>query len=229
MFFSRCRCLGLADYRELIARCKVIEEDSFGEKVLETHDSLIVKIFRRKRLFTTATVYPYALRFIRNVRLLEERKIDTVTVLDYAYCPSLKRHLVTYRPLPGVTLRSALFAASVGSEALFAQTASLIALLHQKGVYFRSLHFGNLIVPDTEGALGLIDVADMTFRSRPLPVRLRVRNFGHLARRREDLEILGQFGWDRFVEHYLVAADMSTTSGRKLQEGVRRLIPGIDL
>lgn len=229
MIGSRFKRLDPAAYQELVARCTVIEQDTHGAKVLRTPEGLIVKIFRRKRWLTTSMLLPYAQRFVGNAGRLAARGFTTVEILDRAYCPPLKRHVITYRPVPGRTLRDRLLALPAEVPQHLALAASFIASLHEKGVYFRSLHFGNLIVPNEGDVLGVIDVADMTFRSRPLPVRLRVRNFGHLARRREDQEILEQFGWDRFVERYLAAAGMSTASGRKLREGVRRLIPGMDL
>jgi tRNA A-37 threonylcarbamoyl transferase component Bud32 len=172
---------------------------------------------------------PYAQRFVRNAARLAERGFTTVEVLDRAYCPPLKRHVITYRPVPGRTLRDRLQDLPEKVPHHLALAASFIASLHEKGVYFRSLHFGNLIVPSEGEVLGLIDVADMTFRSRPLPVRLRVRNFSHLARRREDRETLEQFGWGRFVKSYLAAAGMPVASNRKFLENLPRLVPGLDL
>ncbi|MOA52408.1 hypothetical protein D3C78_1757000 [compost metagenome] len=57
----------------------------------------------------------------------------------------------------------------------------LIRSLHQSGIYFRSLHLGNIVVTP-EGKLGLIDVADMRFLRSPLSARLVKRNLQHFAR-----------------------------------------------
>ena len=197
-----------ADYRALVDRCQVIERDSFGEKVLQTPEGLIIKIFRRKRLLTSATVYPYARRFVHNVARLAARRVPTVEILDFTRCPGMQRHLVTYRPLPGMTVRSALKDRASDQDRLLASVSRFVSDLHRKGICFRSLHFGNIIV-SPEKVLGLIDVADMTMRPWPLGVRSRERNFGHMLRYREDVEALRTFGWINFVESYLENACLS--------------------
>lgn len=229
MIGPRFQRLEPAAYQELLARCTVIEQDTFGEKVLRTPEGFMVKIFRRKRLLSTAMLTPYARRFVRNAGRLAARGITTVEICSQAYCPPLKRHVVIYRPVPGRTLRDALLAWPDKAPHHLGMAASFIASLHQKGVYFRSLHFGNLIVPDEGNILGLIDVADMTFRSRPLAIRLRARNFKHLMRCREDSEVVERFGCRRFIDYYLAATGMAATSNRKFLHSLHRLIPAMAL
>lgn len=190
--------------------------------MLRTPDGLIVKLFRRKRLLTTATVYPYALRFVRNAIRLAERDVPTVEILEYARCPDLQRHLVTYRPLPGITVRSALKSGG-GNSNLLAAVSRFVADLHRKGICFRSLHFGNIIVAPESETLGLIDVADMTIQPWPLGVSSRERNFRHMLRYREDAETLRDFGWQRFVEIYLETAGLSPRRQHRLLTSLQNL------
>lgn len=197
-------------YLQLLSSSTVIERDAYGEKVLARPDGLLVKLFRRKRRLSSALFFPYASRFVRNAGLLAERGICTVNVLEVAYCAAAERHLVTYRPLPGKTLRSALASAETDRSRLLAEFACFVAGLHQKGVYFRSLHFGNVIVADEGRELGLIDIADMSLRRGSLPLRLRARNFKHMLRYREDVGYLAEFGIRRFLDRYLAAANLST-------------------
>lgn len=196
-------------YRQILSSSTVVERDAYGEKVLARPDGLLVKLFRRKHRLSSALFFPYALRFARNARLLAERSIRTVNVLEVAYCAAVERHLVTYRPLPGKTLRSALASAERDRSRLLAEFAGFVARLHQKGVYFRSLHFGNVIVPDEGQELGLIDIADMSLRRGSLPIRMRARNFRHMLRYREDTGYLEEFGIRRFLDRYLAAANLS--------------------
>lgn len=228
MFFTRHRRLEPADYRVLVDRCEVVERDGFGEKVLRTPDGLMIKIFRRKRLLTTATFFPYALRFIRNARRLSRRGIATVTVLDHVFCPALKRHLVTYRPLPGTTLRSILHSKPANTGELLSHTAGFISTLHQKGVYFRSLHFGNIIVLPDGKNFGLIDVADMSIRFGPLGNRLRARNFRHILRCKEDAGALARFGFRNFVDCYLMTSGMASSSATRFITLLDRSLPALD-
>lgn len=216
-------------YREILAAAMVLERDRYGEKVLVQSDGTLVKIFRRKRWLTTAIFFPYAQRFASNACMLAERGILTVEVLGLLSCPAMRRHLVIYRPLPGKTLRQAL--AAEGSERcrFLGEFGSFVANLHRSGVYFRSLHFGNVIVPPAQGKLGLIDVADMGLYSDPLPLRLRVRNFRHMLRYQEDIAALQEYGASRFVADYLAAAGLSPDAGERfrtmLAKACRDLLP----
>lgn len=224
---SRFQRIDLATYQDLVSRCTVLEQDVFGEKVLRTPEGLIVKIFRRKRWLTTAMLVPYAQRFVSNAGRLAERGIRTVEIVGQSYCPPLKRHLVTYRPVPGGTLRDRLQALPERMSRHLELAASFIASLHQKGVYFRSLHFGNLIVSGEGDKLGVIDVADMSFRAQPLPVSLRSRNFRHLMRRAEDRALLEQFGCRRFIDSYLAATGLSEAAKTDFVRNLRRHVPAL--
>src|SRR5690606_35574721 len=63
--------------------------------------------------------------------------------------------------------------------------AEFITHLHECGVYFRSLHMGNIVLtPDNQ--LGLIDISDMRCLGRPLSRRMRDRNYRHLLRYEND-------------------------------------------
>ena len=64
-----------------------------------------------------------------------------------------------------------------------------IARLHERGVYFRSLHLGN-VVQTPQGELGLIDIADMKTQRRALGRTQRKRNFAHMLRYAEDRQWL---------------------------------------
>lgn len=211
-------------YQALLAGAKVLERDRHGAKVLALADGNLVKVFRHKRWLSTATLYPYARRFIDNARRLAELGILTVTVVDAAHCPAVARHLVTYRPLPGVTLRQALGAVAADRHRLLVEFARLVATLHQKGVYFRSLHFGNVIVASGGEGLGLIDVADMSFRAGPLTLRQRERNFAHMLRYREDRQALQAYGWERFLDAYLQAAALPTRAAQQLAGRIGGLV-----
>ena len=68
---------------------------------------------------------------------------------------------------------------------LLEQLARFIAELHQAGVYFRSLHLGNVVLTP-QGKLGLIDIADLSIQRWPLLGSQRLRNFRHMLRDARD-------------------------------------------
>lgn len=185
-------------YLNLREGADVLEADGKGDKVLCLSDGSMLKLFRRKRLLTSALWAPYARRFADNCLALRERGIECPTVRQVYRIPSIERDAVHYDPLPGRTLRQLL--GSDDNAALRAQLGVFIARLHESGIYFRSAHLGNVVLtPDN--TLGLIDIADLRTYRKPLRKGLRLRNFKHMLRYRQDREWLLKD--KQFLEHYL--------------------------
>lgn len=165
------------EYQRLRAGAEVLEADSFGDKVLRLADGTILKLFRRKRLLSSAAWYPYARRFADNAVAIRRRGIAVPEIIDIMRIPSLARDAVHYQPLPGVSLRQLLRAGMDVDTRQKLRTAftRFVIELHDKGVYFRSLHLGNVLhLPD--GSFGLIDIADARLRPWRLSRHLRRRN-----------------------------------------------------
>lgn len=175
-----------ASFKQLIQSSTVLEKDGHGEKVLLTEDGLIVKIFRRKRLLSGALLYPYVRRFANNAKRLCELNVLTVEVLKLERCSQPPRDLVWYRPIEGETFRH--HCQQHGMDEIIEKFARFVANLHQKGILFRSLHWGNIIVTD-RFELGLIDIADIRFYRRALTIEQRQRNFRHMLRYASDKEM----------------------------------------
>lgn len=181
------RPLGHEDYLQLREGARIIEADRYGDKVLLLPDDTYVKLFRRKRLLTSATFYPYARRFADNLDALTERGIPCPILIALYRVGSIDRDAIHYRPLAGRTLRHIVKDGpdAAQAERLRRALGEFVARLHQLGVYFRSLHLGNIVLtPD--GTLGLIDLADMVPRRRSLGRLLRTRNMKHLLRYPEE-------------------------------------------
>lgn len=176
--------LELSAYESLRDGAAVLEADRHGDKVLRLHDGNFLKLFRRKRLISSAALYPYAQRFADNAQALRQLDVPCPQVIAVYRIAAIARDGVHYEPLPGDTLRQLIAAGATGDE-LRARLGELIANLHDKGVYFRSLHLGN-VVQTPEGQLGLIDIADMKTQRRPLNRQQRKRNFAHMLRYADD-------------------------------------------
>lgn len=156
---------------------EVLEADPHGDKVLRLADGTILKIFRRKRLISSAALYPYAQRFANNAVALENLDIPVPKVIAVMRISELSRDVVHYAPLAGSTLREIVRAGISADRKLLLKEAltRLVIYLHDKGVYFRSLHIGNIVcTPD--GRLGLIDFSDLRIHPWPLGKYLRARN-----------------------------------------------------
>ena len=191
------------EFRKLTRNAEVLMSDNYGVKVLQTPDWKIIKLYRLKKRFSSALLYPYALRFLRNSLALKKRGITTVDVESVYSVPGIKRDIVIYPRLAGTVLRDALKDSTGDSrKALLEHFAAFVAELHDKGIFFRSIHLGNILVlPD--GTFALIDIGDMRFNFfGGLSLWHRLRNFGHMCRYSEDVNALADFE-TIFLDTYL--------------------------
>ena len=216
----------LAHYKTLVEGAKVLARDAHGVKVLETVEGNIVKLFRRKRTFSSAFLYPYAAGFARNARRLQRSGFRTVKVLGVYRIAALKRDCVVYCKIPGRVVREKTGAQPEGLKAsadLMLKISALMASLHREGFYFRSAHLGNLVVmPD--GELALIDVSD--FRWWPfgaLPLGWRVRNLGQILRYPEDCQVIRRWGETFFAESYIAETRLPPRRQEILRNSLRTL------
>ncbi|MFK3798085.1 toluene tolerance protein [Pseudomonas sp. NPDC088444] len=180
------RALTQSDFQALRKDAQVLEADAFGDKVLRLSDGNFMKLFRRKRLISSAALFPYARRFARNALALKRRGIACPEILETYRVADIARDVVHYQPLPGQTLRQLIKEpAHFDDKHLIYRFGHFVAHLHNEGIYFRSLHLGNVVMtPDNE--LGLIDIADMRVYRRPLRKTVRLRNFKHMLRYKDD-------------------------------------------
>lgn len=186
------RKLTETQYKTLTTGAQVIERDTFGPKVLHLADNSFLKIFRRRHTLSWSLIRPYSLKFAANAEKLRRRGIPTVTVQTVFNLPVPRKTAVQYIPLAGQTIRD-LFRQGQLTDGLILRLGQFIQQLHGQGIYFRSLHFGNIVLTP-EDRFGLIDIADMTFLSRPLRQTEVIRNFNHMKRyRHDDFETPGQF------------------------------------
>ncbi|MNZ61519.1 hypothetical protein D3C78_796180 [compost metagenome] len=201
----------------------MLEADGYGDKVLHLVDGTFLKLFRRKRWLSSALLYPYATRFARNAEQLAIRNIPCPQVISVYRIPAIMRDAVHYRPLAGHTLRE--LRPSTATGLLQRELGKFVAKLHKNGVYFRSLHLGNIIkTPD--GTLGLIDIADMRVQNRPLNLNQRLRNLRHLLRYENEREWLLSGDSSEFLSNYLESSKLNMSQhqlkSRILSQGIEK-------
>jgi tRNA A-37 threonylcarbamoyl transferase component Bud32 len=194
------KVISKAEYEDLVADAKVLEEQSFGVKVWLLPDQRIVKMFRLKRPVSSGRLYPYNIRFARNARRCLARGVAAPNIRETFYCPDIQRHGVIYDLLEGDPFFELL--PETSDETLFRTFARFLGELHEKGIYFRSVHPGNVLLrPD--GSMGLIDIQDMRFWPWALTRKVRARNFRHLYNSDYHSKVMRDFGFERFADLYL--------------------------
>lgn len=179
---------------------QILEKDARGPKVVRLEDGRFLKIFRSKRPLL-ARWRPEAQRFARNAQALEKLGIAIPELLECAWLkPAQGVSACLYLPLAGASLDNLFKHERPLFDALLPDFAAYIRHLHQNGIYFRSLHLGNVLkLPN--GGFGLIDFLDLRFKQAPLSRALVQRNFQHLRRYLQRRKI-HEFPWDELMQCY---------------------------
>jgi hypothetical protein len=184
-----------------LARGSVLEKDGRGPKVVALENGLFLKIFHTRRHPILARLQPAARRFDKNAKNLKRLGIAAPHVVDPFWIDRSKGLSgCLYKPLPGQSIEQLFYSDPPLVMRTLDCLAQFIRCLHQRGIYFRSLHLGNiLLLPN--GDFGLIDILDLRFKRRPLSRWLINRNFKHLRcyLKRKRLE---NFPLNELIRHY---------------------------
>lgn len=186
----------------LLEDSQTIEKDGHGVKVARLSNGDFLKLYRRKRLLSSSLWAPPAKLFARNAHCLMELGINAPTVKDLFIIPARQLSAVRYQPLPGETLRQRWRGMETECRARDVQRfGAFLGELHEKGIYFRSLHLGNVLALPDE-SFGLIDLSDMQIGSAALSPWKRRRNLQHMLRYAEDRAWLLDQHRDRLLAGY---------------------------
>lgn len=187
----------------------VLEKDSHGPKVILLPSGKLLKIFRSRRNPLLARLNPDARRFAERARRLQALGIHTPQIGECTWIDRDKAvSACLYQPLPGQPLDKLFRDARSEFDSLLPALAAYILKLHRLGIYFRSLHLGNILrTPD--GDFGLIDFLDLRFKRRPLGRMLVRRNFAHLQGYLQRRKVEG-FPWDELMRCYDEASNSSS-------------------
>jgi hypothetical protein len=195
------RIVSAQELESWLASGEVLEQDGRGAKVIRVSDDKIVKFFRPRRRLWLSRLMPQAVRFKTNADRLMTLGIPTPLISECFWLNKPKAVSgCSYTPLPGHSLEQ-IYRRSRGEfEALLPAFAAFVYSLHQRGIYFRSLHLGNVLqLPD--GSFGLIDFLDTHFKRAPLDQRLVARNLEHLRSYLHRNQV-GDFPWSTLYSAY---------------------------
>ncbi|WP_434456992.1 O-antigen ligase family protein [Stutzerimonas urumqiensis] len=215
------RTLSRGQLNELLQTARTIEEDGHGVKVAELADGNYLKLFRRKRVVSSALWSPPSRRFADNAKQLQSLGIAAPLIDCFVRVSAAKLDGIIYRPLPGDTLRNRW--RTLGDEEReedIRQFGTFLGQLHQLGIYFRSLHLGNVLM-QPNGRLALIDVADMTISQHALSHWKRRRNLTHMLRYSEDSHWLTMQHVSALISGY--ADQCGQPAARRLEQQLRAI------
>ena len=197
--------LVVADLERLQATGSVLQTKLGQPAVILNTDAAgvgwITKLWTRRASPSSDWLYPYHVRFMRHSAELGRRGIVAPDVDRWGMVAGTRRRYVRYRHIRGESLRS--LAARTGGIDV-SGLAAFVAALHVKGIYFRSLHLGNILQTDADG-YAVIDVADVTFREKALRAGMRARNLSFLFSYPEDAARLDA---QRFFDAYRRAGSL---------------------
>lgn len=208
-------------FASMTADAQVLGRDKHGIKVCLLQSGQILKIYRVKRMFSSARIYSYARYFCRNAERLQKLGIRTVSIDKLLHFSGSSNTAVLYRPLAGPTLWDLLQAGKMDDH-LVKQLAEYVASLHDMGVYFRSLHLGNVVLTENN-QFGLIDVSDMSIFPWRLNYWQRLRNFRLFAKRHQGIKAFSEHQKQIFLTSYLEFAMLAKSGilARKISEIIR--------
>lgn len=195
------RIVAVQELENWLASGKVLEKDARGPKVVVLANGLFLKIFYSRRHPVLARLQPAARRFAQNSEHLHHLGIYAPEVLEVFW---LDRRAglsaCLYHPLPGYSVEQLYQHAPQQASTLLPPLARFIWQLHQRGIYFRSLHLGNILrLPNDK--YGLIDILDLQFKRGPLNRWQVKRNFQHLRHYLKRHKLM-EFPLDKLIELY---------------------------
>jgi len=204
------RIVSAQELESWLASGEVLEQDGRGAKVIRLGDEQILKIFRPRRRLWLSRLMPQATRFKHNAARLLSLGIPVPLVGECFWLDKSRAVCgCSYTPLPGRSLEQIFQKSQSELETLIPAFAAFIYSLHQRGIYFRSLHLGNVLqLPD--GSFGLIDFLDIHFKRAPLGQRLVARNLEHLRSYLQRNQ-MSDFPWSKLQSAY--AQQIAQASG----------------
>lgn len=196
-----------------------LHDRTLAPKVLVSREGEIIKIFYpKKKWFTSNRFNPRAVRFAKNAQRLTALGISAPEVTQLCYCPALKIHVMKYRKVLGQETRELVH---IDGLTLLGKIIEFVANLHEQGIFFRSIHLGNIIY--YQQRFSLIDITDVRFKRKALGFTHRLRNLKHLFLNREDKQDWHRYGIEQCLNLYFQHSNLSHFTQLRLRKRLLKL------
>lgn len=212
--------LSLEEFNTLVADAEVLHSKNNRKRIFKLPDGSILKLFYGKSNLNRAMVR--AKRFIQNCQRLKDMGLNALTPLKAYRCEEDNCIYVSYSHLPGHSLEHCL---AEDKKHYLRLAANYIFELHNKGVYFRDLHPGNILCHDDE--LTLLDVQNINFHWFRVPLRRQIKNLTTFLYNRSFKALFTLADQRYFLNAYMACANYNPKQQqifikRYQQQAVRR-------
>lgn len=191
---------------------KILSDSTEGPKVLQQQNGNIIKIFYSSKKWSLPLLLPHALRFHRSAKRLNNANFLAPSIKTLAYYPTKKAHVLTYPEIPGQDFRQL----SDNTPAILEKLPRFLAALHQKGIFYKGIHLGNIILTPKQ-EIALIDITNVKAYHKPLTLPQRAKNLAHFVYYWRDTQVFRTYRRNRFLQEYALAEKLSTQENQKLR------------
>ncbi|MFY0650262.1 MAG: hypothetical protein JXQ86_06435 [Methylophilaceae bacterium] len=179
---------------------KYIEKaDDLGHRKTFHKKNEIIKIFNVRGIISSGFFNTYASRIIKNslkLKIYDIPSIEITNELIFQYNKRLSG--VSYKFIPGTTYRDLSHKITMD---MITDLANFISNIHKKGIYFRAMHLGNILLHNKK--LFLIDIAKIQFYPWPLFVFTRARAFRRMIKYQDDIKNFGLINYKNLISEYI--------------------------
>jgi hypothetical protein len=182
---------------------KFVEKaDDLGHRKTFHKKNEIIKIFNVRGYISSGFFNTYASRIIKNSIRLTEHEIPSIEITnELAFQYNKRLSGVSYKYIPGKTYRDL---GNKITKEMIADLAKYISIIHKKGIYFRAMHLGNILLHNKK--LFLIDIAKIHFYPWSLFIFTRARAFRRMIKYQDDIKHFGLMNYKNLISEYMISS-----------------------
>ena len=186
---------------------KFVEKaDDLGHRKTFHKKNEIIKIFNVRGYISSGFFNTYASRIIKNSIRLKEHEIPSIEITnELAFQYNNRLSGVSYKYIPGKTYRDL---GNKITKEMITDLAKYISIIHKKGIYFRAMHLGNILLHNKK--LFLIDIAKIHFYPWPLFIFTRARAFRRMIKYQDDIKHFGLINYKNLISEYMVLSKFNS-------------------
>ena len=176
--------------------------DDLGHRKTFHKKNEIIKIFNVRGYISSGFFNTYASRIIKNSIKLKDHEISSIEITnELAFEYNNRLSGVSYKYIPGKTYRDL---GNKITKEMITDLAKYISIIHKKGIYFRAMHLGNILLHNKK--LFLIDIAKIHFYPWPLFIFTRARAFRRMIKYQDDIKHFGLINYKNLISEYMVSS-----------------------